>query len=187
MMYSMDKAGMWGFFLNYNLLILDYPGYGLNDGAPNMDDIYKESLLAYDHAAGLPYVDDNGIIAGGVSLGTGPAVYLAANRDVKGLFLLAPFANGYDLCNNVLPVFHGPLRLLVRNRLMSEQYAPLVSAPVLIVASRNDETVPFSSSERLKAYFIAEPEFVALSGLGHNSILSDGTTLDSIKEFLQSL
>jgi len=187
MMYSMDKAGMWDSFLGYNLLIVDYPGYGLSEGTPTADSIYQEAILTYDYAAILPYVDKNSIIAGGVSIGTGPAVYLAAIRNVKGLFLLAPYANGYDLYNNVLPIFHGPLKLLVRNKLMSDWYAPLTDAPVLIVASKNDETVPFNSSIRISACFRTKPKFVTLTGVRHNEILPNRMTLDSIKNFLLSI
>jgi len=96
-------------------------------------------------------VDESRIIAGGFSIGTGPAAYLAANRNVAGLFLLAPFANSYDVYNKVLPIFHGPLRLLVKHKFSSDMRAPSITAPVLIVASENDEIVPFSSSEKLKA------------------------------------
>jgi len=187
MMYSMDTAGMWDSFLNYNLLIMDYPGYGLNVGTPTSDNIYREALITYDYAVNQPYVNGNEIIIGGVSIGTGPAVYLAANRRAKGLFLLAPYANGYDLCNNVLPIFRGPMRLLVRNKLLSEKYAASISVPTLLVATKNDETVPFSSSERLRAHFPAEPEFVVLSGVGHNGIMPNAKTLNSIKNFLISI
>jgi dienelactone hydrolase len=37
------------------------------------------------------------IVSMGYSMGTGSAVYLAANRPVVGLVLGAPCANGYDL------------------------------------------------------------------------------------------
>jgi hypothetical protein len=123
-MRAMGSAGMWESFLGYNCLIMDYPGYGLNAGRPSADSICKEALLAYDYASSLPYVDKNRIIIGGFSIGTGPAVYLAANREAAGLFLLAPFASAYDIYNSVLPIFHGPLCMLVKHKFLSDQYAP---------------------------------------------------------------
>ncbi|MCL2461398.1 MAG: esterase FrsA, partial [Defluviitaleaceae bacterium] len=96
-MASIDYAGAWGSFLGCDMLIMDYPGYGLNRGAPSSVSICREALLTYDYAGGLPYVDASRIIIGGFSIGTGPAVYLAANRPAAGLFLLAPYASGYDL------------------------------------------------------------------------------------------
>ena len=130
-------------------------------------------------------MDTNRIIIGGFSIGTGPAAYLAANRDVAGLFLLAPFANAYDVFNKVLPIFHGPLRLLVKHKFPSDQYAASITAPVLIVASENDEIVPFASSEKLKACFSTEPVFIALTGVMHNGIMFNKVTLNSIRDYLE--
>jgi len=182
-----DSTGKWRFFLNYNFLVVDYPGYGLSEGRPSARSLYEQALLAYDYAAGLPFVDENRIIVGGLSIGTGPAVYLAANRDVFGLFLLTPFASGYDLYNNVLPIFHGPLRLLVRHPFPSELHAQSITAPVLIVASESDEIVPFRSSERLRDSFPNDPTFIALSNIGHNEVLVNTISLDGIQSFLSDL
>jgi len=145
------------------------------------------ALTAYEYAINHSYVDSEQIVVMGFSLGTASAVYLAANRPVAGLILLTPYANGYDLYNNVLPVFHGPLRLIVRNRLLSERYAPLITSPVLIVASENDEIVPFSSSEKLRDCFPGEPEFIILKNVGHNEIMPNKKTLDGIRTFLISI
>ena len=187
MMRSMDSAGIWASFLDYNCLIMDYPGYGLNNGRPSANSIFKEALLTYDYASGLPYVDENQIIIGGYSIGTGAAAYLAANRNAAGLFLLAPFANSYDLYNSILPIFYGPLRLLVKHRFLSNQYSLSITSPVLIIASESDEIVPFSSSENLKGCFPAEPVFISLSGVMHNGVFNNKKTLSSIQEFLKSL
>jgi len=182
-----DSANMWQYFLNYNFLVVDYPGYGLSDGTPTAESISRQALLIYDYASELPFVDESQIIIGGLSIGTGPAMYLAANRTSAGLFLLTPFASGYDLYNNVLPIFRGPLRLLVRHKFMSEVYATSVTSPVLIVASQADEIVPFHSSERLAESFPENPTFIALSGIGHNDVMSNITTLRSIQNFLESI
>ena len=182
-----DSANMWQYFLNYNFLVVDYPGYGRSDGTPTAESINRQALLIYDYASELPFVDESRIIIGGLSIGTGPAVYLAANRASAGLFLLTPFASGYDLYNNVLPIFQGPLRLLVRHKFRSELYAPSVSAPVLIVASQADEIVPFHSSELLAESFPENPTFIILSGVGHNDVMNNRLALDSIQNFLDSI
>ncbi|MCL2351857.1 MAG: hypothetical protein FWC55_04915 [Firmicutes bacterium] len=186
-MASFEAMNVWGSFLDYNVLIMDYPGYGDSDGWPSAAGLCKESLLTYDYIAGLPNVDTNRIIVGGYSVGTGPAAYLAANRNVAGLFLLAPYASGYDLYNSVLPIFHGPLQLLVKYKFPSCEYAASISAPALIVASKSDEIVPFASSERLTTCFQDAPVFIALSGISHNGIFTNRTTLANIQSFLSSI
>jgi len=185
-MRAMHLAGIWPYFLDYHILVVDYPGYGLNRGRrPSARSIYELALAAHDYAKTLPGVSK--IIAGGYSIGTGPAVYLAAHRETGGLFLLAPFANGYDLYNSVLPIFHGPLRLLVRNPFPSDHYAKTITSPVLLAASRHDEVIPFASPERLNASFGGETTFIVLSNVGHTGIMFNRTTLDSIGTYLETI
>ena len=182
-MRSMDEFGMWFYFLDYHCLIVDYPGYGPGRRSrPSANSMYEMSLAAFDYARSLPEVSR--IIVGGFSIGTGPAVYLAAHRDADGLFLLAPFANGYDLCNSVLPIFYGPLRLLVRNPFPSDRFAKTISVPALLIASRGDEIIPFRSSERLERSFPEETTFVILNNLRHNEIFFNITAPTSIRDFL---
>ncbi|MDR0465069.1 MAG: hypothetical protein LBG94_08160, partial [Treponema sp.] len=126
-MRERDQGGIWRYYSGYNVLFVDYEGYGLNDGAPHYLNIYERSLALFDYASLLPNVDSSRIVTMGYSLGTGSAVYLAANRPVAGLILAAPYANGYDIYNNILPVFKGPLKLLVKQKLPSDKYASLVT------------------------------------------------------------
>ena len=185
-MRVMDSFGIWPYFLDYNCLIVDYVGYGPDrKGRPSAKNIYELSLAAFDYARTLPEVSR--IIVGGFSIGTGPAVYLAAHREINGLFLLAPFANVYDLYNNVLPIFHGPLRLFVRHRFLSDRYAREITVPPLLVASRNDEIIPLTSAERLNSSFNRETTFVVLSGAGHNEIFLNQQALDSVRKYLSKL
>jgi pimeloyl-ACP methyl ester carboxylesterase len=129
-------------------------------------------------------VDNKHIVAMGYSLGTGSALYLAANRPVAGLILATPYANGYDLYNNMFPIFYGPMRLLVKQKLPSEKYAPNVTCPVLVIASRADEMIPLLSSERLSKQFGGDVEFMTLNDALHNSIFQTDGVFDKVQFFL---
>ena len=183
-MRYMERTGMWAYFGGYSCLVMDYAGYGVNGGRPSAKDMCEEALAAFDYASALPGVSQ--VIAGGYSIGTGPAAYLAAHREVAGLFLLAPFSNSYDLYNSALPVFYGPMRLLVRHRFLSDACAREVRVPALVMASRDDEVVPFASSERLNSN-LEQSTFVPLDGVDHNSILYDRAALESIKAYLETI
>jgi len=182
---AMHMFNAWPYFLDHHFLVVDYPGFGLNRrGRPSARSLYQMSLATFDFARTLPGVSQ--IIAGGYSIGTGPAVYVAARREVAGLILLAPFANGFDLYNSVLPIFHGPLRLLVRNPFPSDQFASTINIPVLLVASEHDEVIPFASPERLSQAFAGETTFVVLSGVGHTGVMFNPITLASIRAYLSN-
>ena len=77
------------------------------------------------------------------------------------------------------------MRLLVRQKLPSDEYAPLVTVPVLVIASRNDEAVPFSSSERLARLFPGEVDFIVLENTLHNYIFQADGVFDRVKSFLE--
>ena len=183
-MRGIDQSGMWP-HKDYSYLLMDYAGYGINGGLPSARDMCEEALAAFDYASTLPGV--SGVIAGGYSIGTGPATYLAAHREVAGLFLLAPFANSYDLYNSVLPIFYGPLRLAVKHKFLSDEYAQAVRVPALVAASRDDEVIPFASSETLYSRLGGESIFIPLTGVGHGSFLFNRTVLDGIEAYLETL
>lgn len=184
-----ETNGQWAYFAGYNYLFIDYEGYGLNDGRAHYLNMYEQSLAIYDYAATLPNVDSSRIVAMGYSLGTGSAVYLAANRPVSGLILAAPYANGYDFYNGALPIFAGPMKFLVRQKLPSDKYVPKVKCPVLIIASRNDEVIPFSSSERLSKLFSSTDniDFMELSDALHNYIFQSSGVFDRVRSFLDEI
>lgn len=184
-----EKRGEWQYFAGYSYLFVDYEGYGLNGGQASYLNMYEEALAVYDWAAALPEVDVERIVAMGYSIGTGCAVYLAANRPVAGLVLAAPYANGYDLYNSTFPVFFGPLKVLAKHKLPSDEYAPKVTCPVLVIASRNDEAVPFGSSERLSKLFKLSSgvDFMPVDGATHNGLFGAEGVFGKIQAFLEGL
>ena len=181
---SREAQNQWQYFEGYHYLYVDYEGYGLNDGQTHYLNMYEQALAVYDYASALTYVDESRIVAMGYSLGTGSAVYLAANRPVTGLILATPYANGYDLYNNMLPIFYGPMRLLVKQKLPSESYAPSVTCPVLIIASLSDEVIPYSTSERLSRLFPGDVDFMTLDNALHNFIFQTDGVFEKVRFFL---
>jgi fermentation-respiration switch protein FrsA (DUF1100 family) len=177
----------WRYFEGFHYLFIDYEGYGLNSGRPHYSNMYEQALAVFDYSAALPYVNSDRIVVMGFSLGTGSAVFLAAKRPIEGLILAAPFASGHDLYNNVLPIFRGPMGLLVRQKFPSNLYAPDVVCPVLIVASHSDEIIPFGSSVRLSELFPDNVDIVALSDEQHNFVINAAGALDRVRAFLEGL
>lgn len=179
-----DARDWWSRYGDAHFVMVDYPGYGLSTGNPSEQSIYAMALAAYDHIARLENVDREHIYVMGFSLGTTAAVYLGAERECAGILLLAPFDNGVNLANQHYPYFQGPLRLLVKNQLPSDEYAPLVEEDVLLIASKDDEAVGIQLSERLADQFPREPDFKKLSALGHNDIFFDEEVMEMVRGFL---
>jgi len=68
--------------LHYDLLMIDYRGYGKSEGRiKNENQLYSDVQKAYDYL--LTIYPENKIIVLGYSIGTGPAAWLAANNHLK--------------------------------------------------------------------------------------------------------
>jgi uncharacterized protein len=140
-------------------------------------------LDTYDYIRGMESIGE--IFVMGFSYGTAPAVYTTAKRDAAGLILLAPFDNGANLLNGHLNIFHGPLKLLVKNRLESDTNAASVDEPVMITVSNTDTVVVNKLSENLSACFPLKPEYNTVSGLTHNELIYDASVMRNIADFIK--
>jgi pimeloyl-ACP methyl ester carboxylesterase len=107
----------------------------------------------------------------GRSLGSAPAVHLAATQPVQRLVLLVPFDSLVAVARDAMPWL--PVSLLLRDRWDAAAEAPLVRASTTIVAAAFDDVVPSVHARVLHAAF--QPgvaELVVVSDLDHNTPIS---------------
>jgi hypothetical protein len=108
----------------------------------------------------------------GRSLGTGPAVHLAATRPVQRLVLLVPFDSLAAVARGAVPWL--PVDLLLRDRWDAAAEAPAVRAPTTIVAAAFDPVVPTRHAEALhRAFRPGVAQLVVVPGLDHNTPILD--------------
>ncbi|MBR5244164.1 MAG: alpha/beta fold hydrolase [Thermoguttaceae bacterium] len=169
----------------FDFVCCDYPGYGESGGKPSARTLKAFGLAAYD--ATVKAFPGRRIVVFGFSLGTGVASYVASEREVAGLILAAPYADGFDLFNNFAPIFYGPTRLAVPYRMEAVKFAKKVDVRPLILATRPDALVPFASSERLAKAFPKGAEFVAQDDVEHHWVWSTEEAGAAIVEYLRSL
>jgi pimeloyl-ACP methyl ester carboxylesterase len=83
--------------------------------------------------------------------------------------LITPFDSLADAAAAQYPIF--PVRVLLRDRFDSWQYAPKVAAPTQIIVAAEDEIVPRSSSNRLRTRFTnTNVSYVVIPHAGHNTV-----------------
>lgn len=164
---------------------IDYPSYGLSTGKPGADAYRAMALDVYDAIAARPDVTE--VIVLGYSIGTGPAHYCAANRPVSGLILIAPYADGFDLFNNIVPVFHGPLEALVCYDMPSIDYAQAIAVAPLVFATPMDRLVPYASTLRLTEVYPAGCRFVTVPDIDHKGFLPTPLVLEEISAYIAAL
>ncbi len=161
------------------LLALCYRGYGGSTGKPSEDGLIRDAAAAYDFASAR-YAAKR-IVLWGESLGTAVAIALAAEREVGGLILDAPFTSAVDVGAAAYPF--APVRWLIKDRFRSDQRIARVSAPLLMLHGERDSIVPISFGERLFALARAPKRMVRFPQGGHVD-LDDHGAAKVVKEFL---
>lgn len=122
------------------------------------------------------------VVIFGQSLGSAPAIHVAAWRDVAGVILVSPFASMLSLVREKVPYL--PIALLLKSPLRSDVEIPAVKAPILIFHGDRDTLVPNASGRRLAALARTEVTFEAMPGAGHNEGLFGPDMTRKIAEFI---
>ena len=159
------------------LLVVDYRGYGRSTGEP------VPSRLVLDAEQALDFVRsrlvDRGappIVVLGRSLGSAPAIHLAATRgaELAGLILESGFARTLPLLRLVgVPVER--LGLAEADGYDNEDGMRRVAVPTLILHADGDTIIPLEDARRNFAACAAEDKrLVIVEGADHNSILAYG-------------
>ena len=181
-----ENTNTFRWFQGYDVLFVDYPGYGLSDGKPTEKTLFAAALTVFDFAKTLE--ETNGkVVLLGYSIGTGVASYVAACRNIDGLILLAPFDKGLSLYNDACNIFYGPMKLLARFKFDSVSYAEQISVSTLILASQDDEVIPYTHAIELSRHFENLDELLLLDGVRHDEFLYSAQVLEAIQGYLSSV
>lgn len=174
-------------FGDYNLMIIDYPGYGMSKGKPSDDSMFITSNYIFEYATKMNEVDEDNIVIMGYSIGTGVASYCASKNEASGLILVAPYDKALSLYNDAIDSFHGSIQSLAKYSFDSATYAKSVKEPTLIFTSKADEVINYRHSLDLAGHFSELDDVVILQGVNHNGYFSQTQVLNGITEFLNKV
>jgi pimeloyl-ACP methyl ester carboxylesterase len=163
---SLTRADLAALLPTTALYLLHYRGYGGSEGSPS------EAALRADAQALYEFVAERhtAITVVGRSLGTGPAVHLAATHPVRRLVLLVPLDSVLAVARATMPWL--PIPLLLRDRWEATAEAPLVRVPTILVAAAHDSVVPVRHAEALfRTFPPGVARLVVDPDLEHNSPL----------------
>lgn len=128
------------------ILALSYRGYGNSEGKPTEQGIYQDARAAinYLYEQGIAYEQ---MFIYGESLGSGVAVQMATEYDVKAIVLEAPYTSITNRGYERYPLF--PIKLLLKDKFDSLSKISSVKEPVLIFHGYRDEVMPIHHGRRL--------------------------------------
>lgn len=146
---------------------IEYPGYGMaKSEALSESAIYGAAETALRHLYELGAPRSSAVLQG-QSLGTGVAAEMARRGHGVGLVLISPYTSMVEMAGRVAPFL--PVRWLLRDRYETDQKAPALALPVLVIHGTDDEVVPFEMGQRIAA-LLPNREFLPVQG-GHHSDL----------------
>jgi len=151
---------------NYEVWMMDYPGFGKSTGEITEQGLYDDALQLYKMARAKFSKDS--IIIYGKSLGTGIASQLASKRDCKRLILEAPYYSIDALFSHY--AFMYPVRWITNYHLPTYEYLQKVDAPVSIFHGYNDEVIPYNHSRRLLKKAKPGAELITIEKGRHNTL-----------------
>jgi fermentation-respiration switch protein FrsA (DUF1100 family) len=152
----------------YGFIAFDYRGFPASPGEISQDNILTDALTAYDWAAekGAP------MLIWGRSLGTGPATYVASQREAKALLLETPFLSAVTVAGERYPFL--PVSLVMQDQFPSNEWIKGVTEPVLVAHGTADATIDVSNGERLYALAPNPYELWIVPGADHSDLWAAG-------------
>jgi hypothetical protein len=143
-----------------------YRGYAPSGGQPGAEAMQEDSLVVHDFVR--ERLRPARLVAIGLSVGSGVAPFLAANRPIDGLILVTPFDSLIELSARHYPWL--PVRLLLRHRMEPANDLRGQRLPVAIIAAERDSTVPPARTEALRRSVTNLVFDRTIRGASHNDI-----------------
>lgn len=159
----------------YDILAFDYRGFGMNDGVPTEEGVYRDAVAAYEYLTGSLGVPPSRVILAGRSLGSAVAVEVATRAPSAGLVLFSPIDSVPDVGARNFPWV--PVRYLASNRFDSILKIGNVRVPVLVVHGQRDGRVPIEAGRALFRNVVAPKMMLETSGRHNDAGFEDVSAL----------
>ena len=153
---------------NYDVVLVDYRGFGKSTGKRNEKDMLNDMQVVYDTLAARYH--QNHIIVYGRSLGSGFATKLACDNTPRYLILDAPYYSFIRAVQRFMPIL--PMRYVLRYRLQTDKWIKKVNCHTYILHGTKDWLIPIKHSEQLQKINPRKITLIRIHGGRHNNLPS---------------
>ncbi len=150
----------------YDVLMVDYRGFGKSTGRRTQKAIKRDMQVVYDKIK--QKVDENYIILYGRSLGSGFAAKLASMNNPRMLILDAPYYSLKHIAKKYMPFM--PLSLLLKFPMPTYKWLKYVNCPIHIIHGTDDNLIPYKTSVRLSKIKPSQTTLYTVIGGGHKNL-----------------
>ncbi len=152
--------------LKVDVVSYDYSGYGLNPGSKRERTVEGVNLTlrtVMEHLSEMGYRYEN-MILWGYSLGTGPSTYLAAEKPVRALVLLAAYSSILDVVRDTVGE---KAASLFEERWDTKDRIGSVECPIMLLHGQSDGLIGHEHSALLQSRNKEKAKLVLLPNTGH--------------------
>ncbi len=150
----------------YNVLMVDYRGFGKSTGRRSQKAIKRDLQVVYNKIKELTTEDR--IILYGRSLGSGFATKLASMNHPRMLILDAPYYSLTKVTARYMPFM--PLSLLMKYPLPTYKWLKYVQCPIHIIHGTHDKLIPYKTSVKLSQINPKLTRLYTVIGGGHKNL-----------------
>lgn len=150
----------------YNVLMVDYRGFGKSTGRRSQKAIKRDLQEVYNKIKELTTEDR--IILYGRSLGSGFAAKLASMNNPRMLILDAPYYSLTKVTARYAPFM--PLSILLKYPLPTYKWLKYVQCAIHIIHGTNDKLIPFKTSIKLSKVNPKLTKLHSVIGGGHKNL-----------------
>jgi pimeloyl-ACP methyl ester carboxylesterase len=161
--------------LHHDLLMIDYAGFGKNEGKPTFQNIVFYSQIAYKYL--LEKYKPENIVFWGTSVGTIPATNLATLNSKTKLVLEATLTDVDDM----IAVFNSQSIFMemfvsfdIDKTINYNLYKTIkkVKTPILFIHPEKDEIAPLSNAQKLyETSIVKKKSFYTVKNASHNETM----------------
>jgi pimeloyl-ACP methyl ester carboxylesterase len=157
--------------IGVNILAFDWRGFGMSEGTPTEEGLYRDANAAYQYLRKEQRVPADSIVIFGHSLGTAPAIELATRVPAAALVIEGAPRSVLARAQELYPYL--PISLAASSRFNSISRIGRVTIPILFFHARADTRVPIAHGLALFDAAKSPKRFIELAGQHHNAFLAD--------------
>ncbi|NEZ62477.1 alpha/beta hydrolase [Leptolyngbyaceae cyanobacterium CCMR0082] len=159
--------------MGFNVLMVDYRGYGLSPGPfPNEDRVYEDAIAAYRYLTETRQIPNQQLWLFGHSLGGAIAIELATHRPAAGLIVQSTFSSMLQAVQLTGQYDWVPVNWILTQRFDSLAKVPHLQLPVFYIHGLEDDTTAAAMSEQLYAASPSPKSLWLVPEAGHNDVAS---------------
>ena len=166
---------------NYDVVLVDYRGFGKSTGKRNEKAMLSDMQFVYDSL--LKQFPEHHLIVYGRSLGSGFACKIASDNKPRYLILDAPYFSFKKTIERFLPIL--PVKYVLRYHLRTDKWIKHVNCHTYILHGTRDWLIPISNSEKLQALNPRMITLIRIQGGGHNNLPSFPEYHNFVRDILQ--